>query len=159
MTDRLEDEIEEVLSSGRAPRRTREQTERPKVWQPAALLPEPDRQPGYVYRWIRVSMRGEADPRNISSKMREGWEAIGIQEQPQFQYFLDPNSRFKDNIEIGGLLLCKAPEEMMDQRKAYFAKKNQDQMDSVDNNFMRENDQRMPLFKEKRSTTSFGRGK
>jgi hypothetical protein len=91
--------------------------------------------------------------------MREGWEPVGIQEQPQYQYFLDPSSRFKDNIEIGGLLLCKAPKEMMDQRKAYFAKKNQDQMDSVDNNFMRENDQRMPLFKEKRSTTSFGRGK
>jgi hypothetical protein len=57
------------------------------------------------------------------------------------------------------LLLCKAPKELMQQRKAYFAQKNQAQMDSVDNNFMRENDTRMPLFKEKRSTTSFGSGK
>jgi hypothetical protein len=72
---------------------------------------------------------------------------------------VDPDSRFKDNIEVAGLLLCKAPKELMDQRKAYFAQKNQAQIESVDNNFMRENDQRMPLFREKRSTTSFGSGR
>jgi hypothetical protein len=71
----------------------------------------------------------------------------------------DPNSRFKGNVEIGGLLLCKAPKELMEQRKDYFARKNQSQMESVDNNFMRESDSRMPLFKEKRSTTSFGNGR
>ena len=72
---------------------------------------------------------------------------------------VDPDSRFKDNIEVAGLLLCKVPKELMDQRKAYFSQKNQAQMDSVDSNFMRENDARMPLFKEKRSTTSFGSGR
>jgi len=71
----------------------------------------------------------------------------------------DPNSRFKDNIEIGGLLLCKAPEEMMQQRNDYFARMNRSQMEAVDNNFMKANDERMPLFSEKRTTTSFGKGK
>jgi hypothetical protein len=70
-----------------------------------------------------------------------------------------PNSRFKDNIEVAGLLLCTMPDEMVEQRREYFTKQNESQMESVDNNFMRENDQRMPLFKEKRSTTSFGKGK
>jgi len=70
----------------------------------------------------------------------------------------DPNSRFKGNIEIGGLLLCKAPEEMMKQRDDYYLKQAQSQMEAVDNNFMRSNDSRMLLFNEKRSTTSFGRG-
>jgi len=93
------------------------------------------------------------------SKRREGWEAVRIEEQPQFSDMIDPDSRYKDNIEVGGLLLCKAPKELMNQRKNYFAQKNQAQMDSVDNNFMRESDNRMPLFKEKRSTTSFGSGK
>ena len=72
---------------------------------------------------------------------------------------VDPNSRFKDNIEVAGLLLCKIPEEFMEQRKQYFSAKNRDQIESVDNNFMRENDPRMPLFKERKSTTSFGKGK
>jgi hypothetical protein len=93
------------------------------------------------------------------SKRREGWEPVGVEEQPKYAGMSDPDSRYKDNIEVGGLLLCKAPNEMMRQRKAYFAQKNQAQMDSVDNNFMRESDNRMPLFREKRSTTSFGSGK
>ena len=137
----------------------RTQTERPKAWQPASTLPEPDKEPGYAYRWVRVSTLSQADPRNISAKLREGWEPVRIEEQPKFQMLIDPNSRFKDNIEVAGLLLCKAPEEFMDQRKEHFSKKNRDQMESVDNNFMRENDPRMPLFRERKSTTSFGNGK
>ena len=153
------DELDAQISSDRAPRKTREQTERPKVWQPASLLPEPDQQPGYVYRWIRVASAGKSDGQNFMSKKREGWEPVRIEEQPQFTDMTDPDSRYKDNIEVGGLLLCKAPTELMRQRKEYFARKNQAQMDSVDNNFMRESDSRMPLFREKRSTTSFGSGK
>lgn len=143
----------------RAPRQTRVDVERPKVWQPASTLPEPDKEAGYAYRWVRVSTLGQNDPRNISSKLREGWEPVRIEEQPKFRMLVDPDSRFKDNIEVAGLLLCKAPKELMAQRKAYFAQKNQAQMESVDNNFMRESDARMPLFREKRSTTSFGKGK
>jgi hypothetical protein len=158
MTNML-DELEKGVASSRAPRQTRTEAERPKVWQPASLLPEPDKEAGYVYRWIRVSSMGKNDASNISAKLREGWEPVRIEEQPQFQMLVDPDSRFKDNIEVAGLLLCKAPEELMRQRKEHFAHKNQSQMESVDNNFMRENDARMPLFREKRSTTSFGKGK
>ena len=138
---------------------TRTQTERPKTWQPATLLPEPDKQPGYEYRWVRISSLGTADPTNISSKLREGWEPVGISEQPQFKMMVDPNSRFKDNIEVAGLLLCKTPPDFMAQRAAYYSKQAQGQIESVDNNFMRENDPRMPLFRERKSSTSFGKGK
>ena len=71
---------------------TRTTYERPKQWMPAELLPEPDKQPGYAYRWIRVSTLNAADPRNVSSKMREGWEPVSIEEQPHFQLLVDPNS-------------------------------------------------------------------
>lgn len=137
---------------------TRTQTERPKMWQPASTLPEPDKQPGYSYRWVRVSALGQADPRNISSKLREGWEPVQIEEQPQFKLMVDPNSRFKDNVEVAGLLLCKIPNEFMDQRRDYFANLTRSQNESVDNNFMRENDPRMPLFRERKSSASFGKG-
>ena len=138
---------------------TRTQSERPKQWQPASMLPEPDKQPGYAYRWVRVSTLSQADPKNISAKLREGWEPVRIEEQPKFKMLVDPNSRFKDNIEVAGLLLCKIPKEFMDQRREYFARQNRDQIESVDNNFMRENDPRMPLFKERKSSASFGKGK
>jgi len=138
---------------------TREQTERPKTWQPASALPEPDKQPGYAYRWIRVSSMGQQDAKNVSAKLREGWEPVRIEEQPKFKFLTDANSQFKDNIEIAGLLLCKIPSEFMDQRKAYYDKATRDNIQAVDSNFMRESDARMPLFNEKRSTTSFGKGK
>jgi len=132
--------------------------ERPKQWMPPELLPEPDRQPGYAYRWIRVSTLNTADPRNLSAKLREGWEPVTIEEQPKFQLLVDPSSRFKDNIEIGGLLLCKTPVEFVEQRNDHVNKQTQAQTEAVDSNLMRQSDPRMPLFKERKSSTSFGKG-
>ena len=137
---------------------TREISERPKQWMPAELLPEPDKQAGYAYRWIRVSTLNNADPRNLSAKLREGWEPVRIEEQPKFQLLVDPSSRYKDNIEIGGLLLCKTPVEFVQQRNEHYARQTQAQTESVDNNLMRQSDARMPLFSERKSTTSFGKG-
>ena len=133
-------------------------TERPKRWMPTELLPEPDKQAGYEYRWIRVSMLGKQDGRNVSTKIREGWEPVKLQEQPQFKLLTDPTTRFEDGIEIGGLLLCKTPEEFVEQRKDYYANQNQLQAEAVDNNLMRQSDPRMPIFKERKSSTSFGTG-
>jgi len=137
---------------------TREISERPKQWAPAELLPEPDKQAGYAYRWIRTSTLNQADPRNLSGKLREGWEPVGIEEQPKFQLLVDPNSRFKDNIEIAGLLLCKTPEEFVAQRNSHYQKQAENQMEAVDSSLMRQSDPRMPLFKESKSTTTFGKG-
>lgn len=132
--------------------------ERPKQWMPAEMLPEPDKQPGYAYRWIRVSTLSASDPRNMSGKFREGWEPVAVEEQPRFRLLADPSSQFKGNIEIGGLLLCKTPQEFVEQRDAHFARQAQAQVDAVDNTMMRQSDPRMPMFKERRSTTSFGKG-
>jgi hypothetical protein len=137
---------------------TRAQQERPKQWAPAETLPEPDKQPGFAYRWVRVSTLNQTDPRNLSGKLREGWEPVKVSEQPKFQLLIDPNSRFKENVEIGGLLLCKTPSEFVEQRSAYFNNQTQAQTLAIDNSFMRENDPRMPLFAERQSKTSFGKG-
>jgi hypothetical protein len=136
----------------------RDQSLRPTQWQQPELLPEPDKEAGFAYRWIRVASLNQADPRNLSAKLREGWEPVRIEEQPKFQLLVDPNSRYKDNIEIGGLLLCKTPEEFVAQRNAHYQKQSESQTEAVDNNLMRQSDPRMPLFKEGKSTTSFGKG-
>ena len=137
---------------------TRAMDERPKQWAPPELLPEPDKQPGYAYRWIRVSMLNVPDPRNISGKLREGWEPVKISEQPKFKLLVDSTSKFQDGIEIGGLLLCKTPEELVQQRNNYYAQQSKSQTDAVDSNFMRQSDARMPLFNDRKSTSSFGKG-
>ena len=148
------------MAENRTPRdmETRDAASRPKSWAPPSLLPEVNQEPGYSYRWIRISTLGTPDVNNISSKFREGWEPVKASEHPEAFTMSDPNSRFKDCIESGGLILCKTPVELTSQRDAHYRKQTEDQVASVDNNFMRENDPRMPLFKEKRSTVTFGSG-
>ena len=148
------------MTTNRKPREleNRVLVERPKQWMPPELLPEPDKEPGYKYRWIRVSLLNNADPRNISKAMREGYEPVKIEEQPKFRLLIDPNSRFNGNIEIGGLLLCKTPEEFVEQRAKYYDDLTRQQTEAVDNNLMRQSDPRMPLFKESKSSASFGKG-
>jgi hypothetical protein len=139
---------------------TREKSQRPqKRWTPPQLLPEPNPEPGYEFHWVRVSTQGNADATNISAKLREGYEPVKASEHPEIVlYGANPNARFPDSIEIGGLLLCKIPAEFHAQRNDYYTQQHNSQMQSVDNNFMRENDPRMPLFNERRTKVTFGKG-
>ena len=131
---------------------------RDKQWAPPSLLPEIKKQPGWAYRWVRISLANDADNLNVSSKMREGWEPVKHSDHPEVNLPVSADSRFKDCIEVGGLLLCKMPQEMVDQRNKYYKDKAEAQEKAVDNSLMRQNDPRMPLFSEKKSTTSFGKG-
>jgi hypothetical protein len=144
----------------RAPRESesRGAIPRPKRWTPPQGLPEPVPEDGYKFRWIRTALLGQFDPTNTSAKFQEGWEPVKAESQPHMFSHSDPNSRFKGNIEIGGLLLCKIPAEFMEQRAEFYRRASSDQMQAVDNNFMQQNDARMPLFSDRKSNVSFGRG-
>jgi hypothetical protein len=133
--------------------------ERPKQWLPPETLPTPNPEDGYSFRWIRVSTLGTDDPSNVSAKLREGWEPVKASEHPEIQMMgMGSKDRFPESVEIGGLLLCKTPTEFVDQRNSFYQRQTDGQMQAVDNNLMRENDPRMPLFRERQSKTTFGRG-
>jgi hypothetical protein len=136
---------------------TRNEYQRPAKWMPPQLLPEPEPEEGWAFRWIRLSTLDKADPVNITSKLREGWEPVKASTQPKLSLMNNPNGRFPDGIEIGGLLLCKTPVEFTRDRDAYYLNQAESQMNSVDNNFMRESDPRMPMFKERSTKVSLGR--
>lgn len=133
---------------------SREKTAR-YVYTPSSTLPDPTPEPGYVYRWIATHIMGQADPTNVSRKMRDGWVPVKAVDHPELM--LEANEK-TGNVEIGGLMLCKQPSEQAKARDEYFNKQAQDQMDSVDNHFMRNNDPRMPLFSDRKSTVSRGAG-
>ena len=137
---------------------TREKTTQKKAWQRPEILPSPNPEPGYGFRWIRVSTQGQIDATNVSSKLREGWEPVKAEDHPEITMVTVEVDKFKDNIVIGGLMLCKAPEEMVGERNDYFAQQSKAQIASVDNNLMRENDPRMPLFNDRKSKVTFGNG-
>ena len=137
---------------------TRTVTQRPTAWRAPETLPTPDPRPGFKHRWVRTSILGQADASNISSKLREGYEPCKAEDYPELMLHAVTEGRFKGNIEVGGLLLCRIPEEFMEQRSEYYAQQNKAQVESVDNNFLRQSDARMPLFAEKQSKVSFGPG-
>lgn len=138
---------------------TRAKMERPKQWMLPELLPSPNPEDGYEFRWIRISTLGTADPGHVSAKLREGWEPVKASEHPEIQIMATGDKpRFPDSIEIGGLLLCKTPKEFVEQRNSYYQRQTDGQMQSVDNAFMRENNPKMPLYHERRSEVKFGRG-
>lgn len=137
---------------------TREASSRTKLWQPADLLPTPTPQEGYEFRWVRKAMMGQADPTNMSRSFREGWEPCRIDDHPELALSIDADAKNSGIVEVGGLILCKMPVEMVLARNGYYHNNAKAQMESVDSNLMRENDPRMPLFKDAKSTVSFGRG-
>lgn len=133
---------------------TREQNPSRYVYTPASALPDPTPEPGFRFRWIAASIQGQSNQTNVSQKFREGWVPVRAEDHPELQVTGDKNG----NVEIGGLILCKAPEEMVLGRQEYYARSAQNQMESVDNHFMRNNDSRMPLFNERKSSVTKGTG-
>ena len=136
---------------------TRKQAERQKRWAPADTLPTPNPVPGYDFRWIRVAMVGQVDPRNVASKLREGYEPVKAVDHPEISILMSEHEKFKDNIVIGGLMLCKIPTEFVEDRNQYYLNQSNQQMASVDNSLMKDNDPRMPLFRDRKTKVSFGK--
>ena len=137
---------------------TRAAMQRPTSWQAPETLPSPNPRPGISHRWVRTSMGGQSDVQNVSSKLREGYEPCKAEDYPEMMMHATTEGRFKGNIEVGGLVLCSIPSEFLVQRDAHFAGINKATMESVDNNFMKDNDPRMSKFSEKSTKVTFGSG-
>ena len=136
---------------------TRETQRRDTPWKPAPLTPAPKPREGLEFRYVRASMRGEADNINVSQALREGWEPVLSSDYPELMIVSDRNSQYPDNVLIGGLLLCSRPSEVGEQVRAYARREVAEQMDAVDRNYFREQDSRMPMLKPERSSrVTFG---
>ena len=144
------------MAENRTPRDTltREKNVR-MVYKPSSSLPDPTPEPGYVYRWISTHINGQAHPTHVSKMMRDGWEPVKAADHPELMIVGNAQT---GNVEIGGLMLCKNTVEKVAAMKEYYENQAQNQMESVDNHFMRNNDTRMPLFADRKSSTSRGSG-
>jgi len=125
----------------RTPRanKTREKTAARKPWAPPSMLDAPPAPDGYKHRWIRSETRGFDDTKNISAKMREGWELVRQDEYPDFESPVVETGKYAGVFGVGGLMLARIPEETVAERTAYFSSRNRDQMDAVDSDMLREN--------------------
>ena len=118
---------------------TRDKKAMRKPWSPPSMLDAPPAPDGYKHRWIREEIRGFSDTKNISARIREGWELVRKDEYPDFEAPVVESGRYEGVFGGGWLLLARMPLETVEERTAYFASKNADQMEAVDSDMMREN--------------------
>ena len=162
-----ENKTEEIIESPnqeRSPRGldSREATQRKMNWENESNLPDPEPQDGWVFRWIRTSLLGNSDNPNVSRRFREGWQPCRLEDHPELQvHMMDHQSEWatKGNIEIAGLLLCKIPKEVVDERNKHFENIAQQQIEAVDNTLFKDQDSRMATKEvyERKSKTTFGK--
>jgi hypothetical protein len=118
---------------------TREKQASRKPWAPPSMLDAPPAPDGFKHRWIRAETRGFDDRKNISAKMREGWELVRQDEYPDFESPVVESGKYEGVFGVGGLMLARIPVETIAERTEYFNKRNTDQMQAVDQDMMREN--------------------
>ena len=138
---------------------TRSESERPKVWVNSSHLDAPKCPDGFRQRWIRYETMGQDDTKNITSKLRQGWELVRADAYPDLNYPAIEQGRYKGHIGVGGLVLARIPEELARQRDAYFNKLTKDRQEAVENEPLKDQHPSMPMSNQRRTTYSFGGGK
>ena len=136
---------------------TRTKSERPKVWVPPSSLDAPPAPDGFRYRWIRAESVGFHDTKNVTGRIREGYELVRAEEvENASDYPVLDEGKYKGVIGVGGLLLAKVPEQIAKQRQEYMASRHEDRSDAVENDLMKEQDSRMPINVDRQSRVTFG---
>ena len=136
---------------------TLSKSERPKVWVPPSALDAPPAPDGFRYRWIRAEVQGYQDTKNITGRLREGYELVRAEEvENADDYPVVEDGKYKGVIGVGGLLLAKVPVEIAKQRQAYMSQRHEERSQAVENDLMREQDNRMPINVERQSRVTFG---
>ena len=138
---------------------TRSKSERPKVWVPPSSLDAPPAPDGFRYRWIRAEVIGFQDTKNVTGRLREGYELVRAEEvENASDYPVLEDGKYKGVIGVGGLLLAKVPTELAQQRMDHMSNKHKDRSHAVENDLMKEQDSRMPINIERQSRVTFGSG-
>ena len=135
---------------------TRSKTERPKVWAPPSSLDAPPAPDGFRHRWIRAESLGFQDSKNISGRLRSGYELVRADEYKDSDYPVVAEGKYKGIIGVGGLVLARVPEEIAKSRTEYFAKQAEGQNEAVEHDLMREEHKSMPINVDRQSRVTFG---
>ena len=136
---------------------TRSKSERPKVWVPPSSLDAPPAPDGFRYRWIRAESVGFQDTKNITGRMREGYELVRSEDiENSSDYPVVEDGKYKGVVGVGGLLLAKVPNEIAQQRQDYMTRKHEDRSEAVKYDLMKEQDKRMPIDVDRQTRVTFG---
>ena len=135
---------------------TRTAEKRPTTWTPPSSLDAPPAPAGFRHRWIRTEVLGFDDTKNMSGKIRSGWELVRADEYPGENFSTITEGKYTGVIGHGGLALARIPEEVAKARNAYFAKQTKDREDAVNNDLYKDQHPSMPINNERQTRVTFG---
>ena len=135
---------------------TRAKTERRKPWSPPSQLDAPPAPAGFKHRWIRAESVGQMDQKNVSARLREGWEFVRADEYPDTEWPQIDTGKYNGVIAVGGLMLARIPKEIIKERASYLAQMTQDKDDAISNDPLKDQHPSMPVHNESRSRVTFG---
>ena len=135
---------------------TRAKQEKPKVWTPPSSLDAPPAPDGYRHRWLRAESMGFDDTKNISGKVRSGWELVRADEYPDTDYPVVTSGKYAGVIGVGGLVLARITEELAKSREEYFRQKTMDRNEALENDVLKEQHPSMPINQDRQTRVTFG---
>jgi len=135
---------------------TRDKVKRPTTWTPPSSLDAPPAPDGYRHRWIRTETMGFDDTKNMSGKIRSGWELVRADQYPGTDYPSVKEGKYAGVIGVGGLVLARIPEEVAKAREEYFRRQTKDKDDAVNNDLMKEEHPSMPINQDRQTRVTFG---
>jgi len=135
---------------------TRAKQEKPKVWTPPSSLDAPPAPDGYRHRWLRAESMGFDDTKNITGKIRSGWELVRADEYPDEDYPVVTDGKYAGVIGVGGLVLARITEELARSREEYFRQKTLDRNEALENDVLKEQHPSMPINQERQTRVTFG---
>ena len=145
----------EKIKTSRASQ-SRDKDKRPQTWTPPSSLDAPPAPDGYRHRWIRTEVLGFDDTKNMSGKLRSGFELVRADEYPDSQYPQMKDGKYAGVIGVGGLVLARIPEEVARSREEFFKKQTQAKDEAINNDLMKEQHSSMPINAERQSRVTFG---
>jgi hypothetical protein len=135
---------------------TREKEKQPTTWTPPSSLDAPPAPDGFRHRWIRAESMGFDDTKNMSGKIRSGWELVRSDEYPGSEYPVLKEGKYAGVIGVGGLVLARISEEVAKAREDYFSRQTKDKTDAVNNDLMKEEHKSMPITSDRQTRVTFG---
>ena len=152
-------ENDKLNKTSRASQTREKVSEKKKVWTPPSSLDAPPAPTGFRHRWVRAETLGFNDTKNVSGRIRQGYELVRADEYPEADYPIVEDGKYAGVIGVGGLVLTRVPEEIAKQRQEYYAKQGMEQVEALDNDLMKEQHQSMPINIDRQSRVTFGGSK
>jgi|TARA_R110002126_G_scaffold68513_1_gene173503 hypothetical protein len=114
---------------------------------------------GMVLRWIRITINGQDDYKNVGDRQNDGWTFVEPNDVPEMMVNsrIVDEGRFEGCVVRGDVALAKASAKRMQSRQEYYQNRSRTMMDNVNAQLMNQSNSAMPIHNNSKSSVTRGR--